>query len=108
MLYSGATLMRTNNDLQERLEKAGIHRVKPVSGPAEQGENLDGDTRGALLRFARFIHKEKNPKQRKPGSASHEQGARATRAPQAMHPYTTAFFALSKSLECGQILDIYA
>ena len=55
-MLSGVDLIRTASHQQERLD-----RVKPMEGVAAvsssgaSGSSLDGDTQGALLRFARFI-----------------------------------------------------
>jgi hypothetical protein len=58
MLATGVDLVRTSASQAERLE-----RFDPIEGPApiakSQSSTLDTGTQDALMRFARFIHKEK-------------------------------------------------
>lgn len=63
MIFSGADLIRNSGRQHERAERL---REKPSSAvPATEGKaKVDEDTGGALLRFARFIHNEKDKKKR--------------------------------------------
>jgi hypothetical protein len=70
MLMSGADILRTtvqNAERAQRLNATAESGVKRVESPADQPQgSLDEDTKGALLRFARFIHhKDGQPKSRK-------------------------------------------
>jgi len=66
MLYSGAELIRTSGQQIERQERLKVvEPVKPVESPAQPRSSLDQDTQNALLRFARFIHKEGESKKDK-------------------------------------------
>jgi hypothetical protein len=109
MLYTGASLIRNNGELQERIEKVrSSSAVRPVTGSEDKpSENLDEETRGALLRFARFIHKE-----RKDGEAEEQKPAhpepQSEDSTKTNHPYVRAFAAVQKSSDRGQILNIYA
>ncbi len=65
MLTSGADLIRTSAKQSERLDR--IRVVDPVTPVPDSGQaTLDGDTQNALLRFARFVHKEKENKKNPP------------------------------------------
>lgn len=60
-------LIRAASHQHERLEQVRGPKLEAVGSvastpPAQNG--LDGDTQNALLRFARFIHKEKKEKER--------------------------------------------
>lgn len=102
-------MIRNNGELQERIEKVRSSSVvRPVTGSQDKSsENLDEETRGALLRFARFIHKERKDgeaEEQKPAQPESQSGDSTN----AHHPYLRAFSAVRKSTDCGQILDIYA
>lgn len=101
MLYSGASLVRANSQQQERFDNLrATEPVRPVDSAKQKEAGLDEDTRGALLRFARFIHKEKQESPKKPPQAKPvSTGA---------HPYERTWAAVEKAETNGQILDIYA
>lgn len=59
MLYSGAELIKTSGQQAERLQRMKpLEAVRPVDNPAGTGSSLNHDTQNALLRFARFVHRE--------------------------------------------------
>jgi len=62
MIYSGADLIRTSGQQAERVERLTKH-AEPIAAVQPPQKNESGLNDG-LLRFARFIHKEK---QKKPG-----------------------------------------
>jgi hypothetical protein len=101
MFYSGADLIRTSGLQNERAVKLNIAAAKEVKPPAQPGQsNLDEGTKGALLRFARFVNKDgKRPPPPSQKKAS-GQGKR--------HPYIEVREAASQLLVLGQNLDIYA
>ena len=83
MIYSGVDLIRTSQQLAARSEK--------VTGPREPtapGQAGQDDAKGALLRFARFVNKEKRKKPRHPSK----------------HPY----LQFGQDQDRGQLLDLYA
>lgn len=96
MIYSGADLIRTANQQQERIERLHVaSEVAPLEKPAKTGSSLDEETRGALLRFARFINKDgKKPPQKKA-------------QPRSTNPYVAAEARRERFHDCGQQLDIY-
>jgi hypothetical protein len=62
MLATGAELIKTSATQAERLD-----RFNPVEGPSpiaktQTETSLDSGTQDALMRFAKFIHKEKKKK----------------------------------------------
>ena len=58
MLYSGADLIK--NVSSERFERFRTGEpVTAVAATNESGSQMDQDTRDALQRFARFIHRDK-------------------------------------------------
>jgi|GEM_PF-5866194 len=89
MIYSGVDLIRRADSTQARVEK--LEGPKPVA-PAGSHEK-EPDQQGALLRFARFVNKERQKKKTvsKPGK----------------HPYALAFARLRQVEDLGQMLDIY-
>lgn len=98
MIYSGADLIRTSGQQQERLERLQVAKeVKPTEQTPETKSSLDEETQGALLRFARFINKESKGKKPKPQPAPRKQA----------HPYTKAMEPLQKALDTGLTIDIY-
>lgn len=65
MLYSGADLIRTSGQQQERQERLKVlPQVKPAAPVKETSTALEENTQGALLRFARFVQNEKGSKQK--------------------------------------------
>jgi hypothetical protein len=87
MIYSGVDLIRKSESTQVRAEKFAGPRA--VSEP--QAANKDPDQQGALLRFARFVNKERK---KKPASKSNK------------HPYAVSFQRLRESEDTGQLIDI--
>jgi hypothetical protein len=85
MIYSGVDLIRQTEQTRTRAEKI-------VAPPARPSTDKDPDQQGALLRFARFINKEKR---KKPVSKSNK------------HPYAAAFGRLRQIEDVGQMLNIY-
>jgi hypothetical protein len=66
MLYSGADLIRTASSARfERMRSSTS--VAAVAAPEQNGLLMDQDTRSALERFARFVHKEQKPKVKRLG-----------------------------------------
>lgn len=96
MIYSGADLIRTSGQQQERVVKLNVPAVSEVKPTGESKSRLDEETQGALLRFARFIHKDgqKNSSQKKTKGSKN-------------HPYIKAQQADDRWFEVGQNLDIY-
>ncbi len=100
MLYSGADLIRTSGQQQDRFERLQVAKeVKPTEKAPETKSSLDEETQGALLRFARFINKDgkgKKPKsQPKIFTGSHS------------HPYAKSMATLRQAQDTGLTLDIY-
>jgi hypothetical protein len=91
MIYSGVDLIRKAESTRDRGEK--LTGPKAVAAPSSpQSSNKDPDQQGALLRFARFVNKERR---KKPVSKSNK------------HPYTAAFGRLRQIEDIGQMLNIY-
>ena len=101
MLYSGADLIRTSGLQHERLDRLDKEdgAVKPVSPPENPTSQLDDQTQGALLRFARFIHKEKDKKPRK--------ASRPETLNSATNPYIKAEEREAQLFGRGHSLDVY-
>lgn len=102
MLYSGASLIRANGQQQERFDNLRVTEpVRPVEAAKQKEESgLNEDTRGALLRLARFLNKEKQETPKKavpPKPASNP-----------VQKYEQAWAVLDKFETNGQILDVYA
>src|SRR3712207_3094642 len=98
MLYSGADLIRTSNLQHERMERLeAMDSVKPVAASDNPASTLDDQTQNALLRFARFIHKEGEKK--KP--------LRSVRKSHLKNPYVAAEEREVKLFSRGQTLDVY-
>ena len=88
MIYSGVDLIRKSDTTQALGQKfAG-----PRSVTETQATNKDPDQQGALLRFARFVNKERK---KKPAPKSSK------------HPYATSFQRLRQVEDTGQLLNIY-
>lgn len=95
MIYSGVDLIRNADRQQLQADKwAPPPEVTPTraSSNATGGEG-DPDQQGALLRFARFLNKER---QKKP-----------TGEKPAKHPYIALYQRHLRPEERGQMLDIY-
>lgn len=100
MIYSGADLIRTSGLQAERMDRLaakadGPDAVKAPSAPENPTSNLDEQTQGALLRFARFINKEKRPPKK-----------RVFRSGTA-NPYAAAEALQEKLFSRGRSLDVY-
>lgn len=91
MIYSGADLIRTSGHQQLRAEQlAGPNKV---SEPAKSNLS-DEESQGALLRFARFLNKERKPKDKpKPVKGK--------------GPYQEAFAKLQHEQDSGLMIDVY-
>src|SRR3954470_8591354 len=104
MLYSGADLIRASGQQNERLQRlntADEGAVPPVAAAQPASGALDGETQGALLRFARFINKEGEKKKPRPAPGTAAAGA-AKR-----DPYREAEENHKRLFDRGQQLDIY-
>ncbi len=103
MLYSGADLIRTSGQQLERGEKLKVvpKEVEPAASPQQPQLTLDEETQNALLRFARFIHKESKEKEQK-------NRPRVSKFQPITHPYLRAQENLKRLDDSGQVLDIYA
>ncbi len=106
MIYSGADLIRTSGQQQERLDRLKVvpneQEVKPPEKSAQTKSSLDEETQGALLRFARFINKENKengPKKDPPKKL-------APKGP-ADHPYKKSMSVLNRAMDSGLTIDIY-
>lgn len=98
MIYSGADLIRTASQQQERMERLQVaHEVKPLEKPAEPKSSLDEETKGALLRFARFFSEKKEKRKGSPRPPSKS----------SMNPYIEAEARRERLFDSGQQLDIY-
>lgn len=97
MLYSGASLIRASGEQQEKINKLKLMPVSPVQAANPSGSGLDEDTQSALMRFARFIKKEREGKA-SPTSPPAQKGP---------HPYKRAFASLEAYNNCGLFLDTY-
>ena len=93
MIISGADLIRNSGRQQVRAERIAERPTSAVQAPDAKSK-LDDDTGGALLRFARFIHDEKE-KKKKPVPKRNTATA-----------YQSAFKALSEAESKGHTLDI--
>lgn len=80
----------------ERLQVA--HEVKPLEKPGEPKSSLDEDTKGALLRFARFFNGQKEG--RKAPKNLPKKTAES-------NPYIEAEARRGRLHDSGQQLDIY-
>lgn len=106
MLYSGADLIRNSGQQLERLERlntAAGDEVQRVEAPVRADDPPEGETQGALLRFARFIHKESEKKKR-PAPSQVETTAGGSSGGD---PYRDAEIHQQNLFERGQQLDVY-
>ncbi len=95
MIFSGADLIRNSGRQAERAER--LKEASPVQAPTKK-EATDQDTNGALLRFARFIHGEKEKKKRQaPKPAPKRHGT---------HPYLALQAREEAEAAKGNTLDI--
>lgn len=104
MLMTGADLIKSAGQLQERaakLEIAASQEVKPANQAGKSA--LDEETQGALLRFARFIHKDGKQKQPSQKKTSARPGMDGNQK----HPYIKAQQTEDRWFEVGQNIDIY-
>jgi hypothetical protein len=60
MELNGASLMRASGAISERVERLKLvdDPIAPVDAAEPTQNALDEDTKGALVRFARFVNKE--------------------------------------------------
>jgi hypothetical protein len=105
MLYSGADLIRSSGQQQERLDRLNTADapLRPVAPPEKPNSATDGETQGALLRFARFIHKE-GEKKKKP---SQSETTKASAPAAAGDLYAQAESHRQRLFDRGHQLDIY-
>jgi hypothetical protein len=102
MLYSGADLIRTSGQQFERLERLkAADEVQPIQPAQNPKSKLDDQTQGALLRFARFIHKEGEKKKAPPKPSRNETKSLLA------NPYSTAETRTENLFGRGQMLDVY-
>jgi hypothetical protein len=102
MLYSGADLIRNSGQQLERLERLNTGDEVVAAQPAKRSEDPpEGETQGALLRFARFVHKEGERK--KPPQPPKLQAAASIGG----NPYREAEVHQQNLFERGQQLDVY-
>lgn len=88
MIYSGVDLIRQADQTQLRAER--LTGPRPVGAP--QSQEREPDSQDALMRFARFLNKEKKKKPvSKPGN----------------HPYALAFAKVRHAEDVGQMLNVY-
>ena len=103
MIFSGADLIRNSGRQAERVEKLKDTSTPAVKAP-EKKAPIDEETSGALLRFARFIHGEKE-KKKKPSKKSSPNPASKRYA---KNPYLAPEERLAEESAKGQSLDIAA
>lgn len=97
MIYSGADLIRNAGQLAERLERsAPADSVRAASDSAPH-HHLDDETQNALVRFARFLNKDKAPPKKK-AAVSQTKSA---------NPYAQAEERENTRESLGHTLDIY-
>ena len=75
-----------------------IDPVKPVESAVKSESSLDSESKNALLRFARFVHKEKNSKAKKPASPP---------ARRSLGGYLSQIESLTEESPRGGNLDVY-
>lgn len=103
MIYSGADLIRTSGQQQDRLERLRLvdsSGVEPVGTPENPASGLDDNTQSALMRFARFIHKDKK---------EHPQRSQQPRKPASSmaHPYLKQAERWERLQDEGRLLNLY-
>lgn len=93
MLYSGADLIRTGKQHVEKQERLKVvPSVKPAETAKPSSSSLDEETRGALLRLARFMGKEKKRE-------------KSSRKPPQRHPYRQHIERFENPEPRGQTFD---
>jgi hypothetical protein len=94
MLSSGADLVRTSSHNVERAQRlnANVEAIRPV----ENQSSLNEDTQNALLRFARFVNREKKPKSNKKPNGKLPKG------------YLTQVQNVNQDERSGGMINIYA
>lgn len=101
MIYSGADLIRTSGQQQDRSDRLQIVKeVKPAEKPSAPKSSLDDETQSALLRFARFINKENEQKKHSPKKSQTKTGSEK-------HPYQQSMAVLNRHMDSGLTIDIY-
>lgn len=103
-MYSGADLVRRSGQHAEQVGRFKI--LEPVAAvtPPDAGEStLDGDTRNALLRFAKFV------RQKAQNEPNPDEGHRKKKPESlGLHPaYVVQIEALDPNPPSGNLLDIY-
>ncbi|MBX3021078.1 MAG: hypothetical protein KF799_05320 [Bdellovibrionales bacterium] len=108
MIYSGADLIRNSSALTERLERLETQgpSVQPVAAPENPKGSLDEQSQNsALLRFARFVHKEGEKKKRRPKRGLELPSSSETKP--SLNPYRAAEEREGYLFGRGQSLDVY-
>jgi hypothetical protein len=95
-MLSGADLIRTSGQNLERAQRLqAVDSVNPVETPGKPNSSLDEDTQSALLRFARFVNKEKKkPKPSRPAVGL-------------LKPYLDQVQKLNQEQSSGSMIDVY-
>ena len=100
-MHSGVELIRTSGRQAERLDRLRpVEPVPPVDNPTPSHSSLDNETQGALLRFARFVHAEKEQKDKPPAKKKPPQGI----PPAYLNQIS---FTPDESAKTGSMIDIY-
>lgn len=99
MIFSGADLIRNSGRQAERAEKLKDTSKTQVQAP-EKKSPIDEETGGALLRFARFIHGEKDKKKKSAKKSASKRHAK--------NPYLELEERMAAEAAKGQSLDIAA
>jgi hypothetical protein len=101
VIFSGADLIRNSGRQAERAEKLKDTSTPAVQAP-EKKSPIDEETGGALLRFARFIHGEKEKKKKPAKKTSLNSESKRY----AKNPYVMLEERLAAESARGQSLDI--
>jgi hypothetical protein len=106
MIYSGANLIRNSGRQAEQVERLKVvEPVAPVPDASTPNQTaLDDETHSALLRFARFVNKEKDQHQGG-GAKSPPKKVRPKGVPEA---YLCQIEIGVSGRQPGFMLDIYA
>ena len=105
MITSAVDLVRRSGDVYQRGEKPS---AAPRSEPTAQAGDRDPDQGGALLRFAKFVNKEKKQqkdKEKKKTLALVKSTKPVSKS--GAHPYASSFEAVANEEARGQVLNIY-
>ena len=97
MIYSGADLIRTSGQQAERMERLQVVAPAAAVSPTVPPENADS----GLLRFARFLQKER---QKQKGKASPS----ASQSQTSSNPYVLAAQHQEEIFRRGHLLNIFA